>query len=127
MKRYIKSAQKARVPEKQNVYDVLEFMDWRTPTFCDKGKHGYICKWGGRSMVDHRCFDMADKKTKEEFGDDVTEWNDEAWDARRQYIQAFRPEAKKLVESYIEEIYQGLGIKCQLTPTGNIMIPFAEV
>ena len=68
MKRYVKAA-RARSPLKKNVYDVCEFLDWRPPTFADKGKYGYICKWGGLSLVQHEAKDISDEKIYEEFGE----------------------------------------------------------
>jgi len=125
MKRYIKSA-KARSPIKQNVYDVCEAMDWNTPTFADKGKYGYICKWGGYSVVDHKALDMAKDRLKEEYGSDIQSWPDEAWSKKRKYLAEARPEAKQMVEDEIAEIYDKTGIQCKLTPQGHLIIPFVD-
>lgn len=125
MKRYVKSA-KSKSPLKQNVYDVLELMDWRTPTFCDKGKYGYICKWGGRSLVDHKAHDIADDRLKQEFGSDIQSWPDKAWSKKKKYLAEARSEAKQIVEDEINEIFDKIGIKCKLTPQGHLVIPFNE-
>jgi hypothetical protein len=84
----VKRVNEAVSPEKANVRKVCDYMDWNMPTFCDRGAHGYICKWGGRSMVSRKGIDEANK--------------------------------------VIDEIEKGTGIKCSLTRSGKLIIPYAK-
>lgn len=140
MKRMIK-ATKSRVPAKQYVYDILEAMNWNTPTFCDKLKSGYKLKWGGLSSVEHAAKEIATDRLVEEYGSKIEvlqgvylpycndeSIKDEVYAKFDQYKKDALNDgsAKDSVMADIQEIYNKTGIQCKLSTSGNIVVPFAK-
>lgn len=64
MKRVV-SADKRLSSKKENVRKVCDFMDWNTPMFADPGANGYICKWGGKSIVSRYGHEQVQKWCEE--------------------------------------------------------------
>lgn len=89
---------------KNNVRTVVETMGWNTPTFCDKGKDGYKCKWGGRNFVQQQIPDY---------------FNLSVQDRRERY-----QEAKDRALDIIEDIKDRTGINVYLNRADNLVIPF---
>lgn len=59
MKRVVQSG--TRSPKKENVRKVCEAMGWNLPMFADPGVDGYICKWGGVSLVNRHGLDQVNE------------------------------------------------------------------
>lgn len=106
MKRYIKTA--TRSDATRLVYELCDKMDWNYPTFKDKTKDGYKCKWGGRSFVGHCLHDLIESSGSD---DDFDKLKEQAW---------------KVAEADVAEARRLTGINCYLNKNGYLIVPFAE-
>lgn len=106
MKRYIRTS--TRSSDSRYVYELCDKMDWNHPTFKDKVKDGYKCKWGGRSYVGHKMVALKE--------DGVTYASDEE----------LRNLAWKASEEEIEEARRVTGIDCYLNRNGFLVVPYAD-
>lgn len=106
MKRYIKSS--SRNDATRLVYELCDKMNWNYPTFKDKTKNGYKCKWGGRSFVGHYLHDLIESSSST---DDVDALKDQAW---------------KTAEADVNEARRLTGIDCYLNSNGYLIVPFAK-
>lgn len=105
MKRYIKTA--TRSDATRLVYELCDKMDWNYPTFKDKVKDGYKCKWGGRSFVGHCLDDLIEFSGSD---DDYDKLKEQAW---------------KVAEADVAEARKITGINCYLNKNGYLIVPFA--
>lgn len=105
---------------KNNVRTVCEAMNWNTPTFCDKVKDGYKCKWGGHTYLEQAMREVVGN-----------------WDSVREICRnrlsdtESMKEYENLVESANQQIQKDLetilertGIQCYINRYDNLVIPF---
>lgn len=133
-----------RSPETANVYKVIDAMDWNKPTFMNKGKDGYICKWGGISLKQRELDDCMQAYFEDNYDIDIGTYsptvtvsvsriakglNISAKEARSIYDKVYKEcseFAEYEMQNMLKEIKTKTGIDCKLTPSGNLVIPYAE-
>lgn len=140
MKRWIhaKTAHGVRSPKTKYVYEVCDAMGWEYPMYKDKTPRGYRCKWGGRSLVEHKTYKLANAAFANKYGIDdletVVEFPEfaakeagllqEYRDEKSSLLKEALPEAEKIVQGYIDEIYDKTGIRCFINKGGNLIVPY---
>lgn len=141
MKRYIQAAR--RSSDKQNIYTVCEAMDWNFPTFIDRTKMGFKCKWGGRTILESLIANGAMEKFLDENGINYPEdastsdLRDIMWEHGGTHGLYSTYDSKKYernpevvsdahskLASIIEDIYDKTGIQCMRTRSGNLVVPY---